>query len=1158
MSDPRRHRNSVVLSKAIKSRSPVATIAFAPSSRNLIHNSITHENLSAEQDDALYDEFLHYDEYQDHDNSGHSIGLLDVVTFIEELAAQYGIDIDHTPPQLLQGLESDIFHDIQQRFAEGEQAALSDYTQFIIARLRRIGARQANLSPKNNEPAAPPVTESPLSPDSAQGSPGGGPLPPPPVPFGTPSQVAASRANQAQEYLDIAQQLDAKGNAQSAAAQAWRQKAQMARDMAAQAHNQNVDAFNDALNAEKEAYKEFKDLEKGYNQSNTSKQDFQKAKQKWKDAKAKREKAGKEYEKSKKELDKLDKNLKEDKKNQDAKKQKKPEDKKETKKPNKNTAGGGAKQQNALAGGGGSPAQALSLGTDYGGPIGGGLAGPPGLTGFLPGGMGPAPLGLLPGQGMSDDDCVKIIRDCAKKLKAGALPGSGLAILAGLAEALAAASGPCQPCPPCGEKKKNKDGDDVKENKKGDGTDKNAKSTDDSEDNEGKQPDPEKPADTGKKPPPKGGKGGGGGAVPQNKRQPQPINDPTGSGKKRGGGQPPAPKRSPSGGGGGKQPPDRQSDAKPTGDKKSPTTDPTKRRNKGTGPKETFKLRDPRGEAIGKKDEKMDYQRRLALESFIREQNLPYSIPKDLDLSDEKTFDEQRLKLRRLHIKSMARYRGLKLFELKDKVDLLDDATYEHYKKLVVDMGHTRNRMESRQQAERAFKQTDPAKRLEMALSQAIDSDKIAAHMKSQLRGLLTKQSIAMMLGMLAALKFITVLSAGSAAPVIAATLIALFGPALMPFLMGLYHTQTAETIDAFQMGVDEITRAIAALGTTALTALLFKGGAKVLSSRGGGSAPATTPTQPVPKINGALPINPPRGATVRLPGRSSTPAGGRLTGTASRVFRAKPVNRLPAGRPQPAVAPAKPAPVKPIEVGPTKPGGGGLAVAVKAAKKTGTVSKPQSGHTAKVSSRPRASRGGGSGSHNWMRAALLEWLKKNWYIGGAGGGSIWPPFDPPAIKGKTRGKFRDRDNPDDDGVEVGSTQSIRNNKAITEEQARVDSLRQALEKEGFTKGELDGVDTALRHAEGAAVHRLRTTDVKNGLLDINNNYICMHCLGYLRYLIPKGKTLTVRFKTASGKEINIRFGRGSDPQILVGKDWKTLSSRNVTMKDLEAIFKGL
>jgi hypothetical protein len=118
--------------------------------------------------------------------------------------------------------------------------------------------------------------------------------------------------------------------------------------------------------------------------------------------------------------------------------------------------------------------------------------------------------------------------------------------------------------------------------------------------------------------------------------------------------------------------------------------------------------------------------------------------------------------------------------------------------------------------------------------------------------------------------------------------------------------------------------------------------------------------------------------------------------------------------------------------------------------------------------------------------------------------------------------------------------------------------MRQALKDEGFTSSELASLDNALRHAEGEAVHRLRTTSTRKGLVDINQNYICMHCMLHLRYLIPEGKSLTVRFRTGGGREISVRFKRGSDPELLVGDSWKRLDSRYVTAKNLEAILAEL
>lgn len=74
------------------------------------------------------------------------------------------------------------------------------------------------------------------------------------------------------------------------------------------------------------------------------------------------------------------------------------------------------------------------------------------------------------------------------------------------------------------------------------------------------------------------------------------------------------------------------------------------------------------------------------------------------------------------------------------------------------------------------------------------------------------------------------------------------------------------------------------------------------------------------------------------------------------------------------------------------------------------------------------------------------------------------------------------------------------------------------------TKGKSDELRSTLHkvmsHAEGQAVAAMKKSGIRHGVLDINNNHICDHCLGNLVTAIPKGGTLTVRFIDESGQVV--------------------------------------
>ncbi|MCP3972746.1 MAG: hypothetical protein GY717_20980 [Rhodobacteraceae bacterium] len=84
-------------------------------------------------------------------------------------------------------------------------------------------------------------------------------------------------------------------------------------------------------------------------------------------------------------------------------------------------------------------------------------------------------------------------------------------------------------------------------------------------------------------------------------------------------------------------------------------------------------------------------------------------------------------------------------------------------------------------------------------------------------------------------------------------------------------------------------------------------------------------------------------------------------------------------------------------------------------------------------------------------------------------------------------------------------------------------------------------MDRSLRHAEGEAAGVLRNSSITRGLLDINNRYVCAHCILALRRLVPTGKELTVRFSTPGGRNVSLRFRNGERPQILRNNQWQDM-----------------
>ena len=103
-------------------------------------------------------------------------------------------------------------------------------------------------------------------------------------------------------------------------------------------------------------------------------------------------------------------------------------------------------------------------------------------------------------------------------------------------------------------------------------------------------------------------------------------------------------------------------------------------------------------------------------------------------------------------------------------------------------------------------------------------------------------------------------------------------------------------------------------------------------------------------------------------------------------------------------------------------------------------------------------------------------------------------------------------------------------------------------------KGEMERVNRTLTHAEGEAALKLSEGNIQDALLDINKNYICEACIAGLRYLIPEGRTLTVRFRTARDTVISVEFGHNVQPRILVGDSFRTIEGG---AKGLERFFAG-
>jgi hypothetical protein len=295
------------------------------------------------------------------------------------------------------------------------------------------------------------------------------------------------------------------------------------------------------------------------------------------------------------------------------------------------------------------------------------------------------------------------------------------------------------------------------------------------------------------------------------------------------------------------------------------------------------------------------------------------------------------------------------------------------------------------------------------------------------------------MLAAMGLLALAAALTGGSILP----PLTALVGPTLVPLYLGIYHVLNADTIEEFEAGVDEITRALATGAVTFITAGVTKAGRVALgrivgprpevppgtvtrtpageNGTGGwggrlgphlglpeGEPGVFEPTgngtivsgKPIARFNGAIRINPPKTGAGSL-------AAGESAGTRTMTTGVRPRPAV-----QEALGGSKRATTSPVEAGSRK--GGGLATVVKAAKqaKTSTQEQPRPGAMGGAQPEPTVNRRGGS---NWFRKSALDWLREAFRRNSSDGRRLgWAPFNKPPGDRATQGYLRDRDNRED------------------------------------------------------------------------------------------------------------------------------------------------
>jgi hypothetical protein len=90
------------------------------------------------------------------------------------------------------------------------------------------------------------------------------------------------------------------------------------------------------------------------------------------------------------------------------------------------------------------------------------------------------------------------------------------------------------------------------------------------------------------------------------------------------------------------------------------------------------------------------------------------------------------------------------------------------------------------------------------------------------------------------------------------------------------------------------------------------------------------------------------------------------------------------------------------------------------------------------------------------------------------------------------------------------------------------DYVNHLLEELGLHAADQRQLIEALDHAEGQAAAWLRNSPLRLLVLDINNDYVCRACLEWLWKILPRGKTLIIRFNSRFGRvDVMIRGGEG-------------------------------
>ena len=254
--------------------------------------------------------------------------------------------------------------------------------------------------------------------------------------------------------------------------------------------------------------------------------------------------------------------------------------------------------------------------------------------------------------------------------------------------------------------------------------------------------------------------------------------------------------------------------------------------------------------------EQLRLDRTHALQKLATEEGKIYVPPSNGDIPG--TADYARLEARRHVLETIARSAGAKHFRVNSGWRLQDDAVFERQLKIVEDIAKQRAEMARRELLAEQFQQMGSMERLTKAFGEAIDSKNLGPELQNQLSGLFTKEAVAMLLASIPIFAFFSVVTGGSIIP----TITAFLGPTVVPLYLGMFHVINADTEEEFEVGVAELTQALATAGVSVLTAVVMEVGGVGYRKLTG--APKTAPKPGTPK----------RVPTVAAPAEEPAPLG--------------------------------------------------------------------------------------------------------------------------------------------------------------------------------------------------------------------------------------------------------------------------------------------